>query len=220
MSDIEEIRIEEYRSLLEEHRRNRSYIFERPIIVLGLIAVAMQYVYGSPIGQFVLAALIFIVCFNLWFTGNRLQSDARIVAYIHLVHEGELRPKYFGWESALREYRRWTMVHTKHSDLEKLQKEKLDPEYIPDRLMFYPAIWLLHLGLVLLTFLVALMMWYSLKTVVSIVGLGVSLVATIIFVGYAFGPFRPPRLKASIELQRETWLCVFEEWQSRMSGTQ
>ena len=49
MSNIEGIRLEEYRSLLEEHRKNRSYIFERPILILGMLTVAMLYFYGSSI---------------------------------------------------------------------------------------------------------------------------------------------------------------------------
>lgn len=39
----DEYRLEEYRSLLEEHKKNRSYIFERPVIVLGLVSAAMYY---------------------------------------------------------------------------------------------------------------------------------------------------------------------------------
>jgi hypothetical protein len=49
----------------------------------------------------------------------------------------------------------------------------------------------------------------------SKVGVVVGLTATIIFLFYALGSFRPGKLKASIELQRETWLCVFEEWETR-----
>lgn len=213
MSDIEEIRLEEYRSLLGEHKKNRSYIFERPIIILGLVAVAMRYFYESPIGEFGLAGLIFILCFNLWFTGNRLQSDARIVAYIQLVHEGELRAEWFGWESALRQYRRWRTLHTETGDLEKLRLKKLDPKVIPSVLRFYPGIWMLHLVLVLLTFVVTLISGFPSKTVLESVGLGATLVAAIIFVIYAFGSLCPTRLKAGIELERATWLCVFEESQ-------
>ena len=213
MSDIEEIRLEEYRSLLGEHKKNRSYIFERPIIILGLVAVAMRYFYESPIGEFGLAGLIFILCFNLWFTGNRLQSDARIVAYIQLVHEGELRAEWFGWESALRQYRRWRTLHTETGDLEKLRLKTLDSKVIPSVLRFYPGIWMLHLVLVLLTFVVTLISGFPSKTVLESVGLGATLVAAIIFVIYAFGSLCPTRLKAGIELERAAWLCVFEESQ-------
>lgn len=54
--------------------------------------------------------------------------------------------------------------------------------------------------------------WFSSKTILSSVGVGAILVATSIFVIYAFGPSYPARLNASIELERATWLCVFEEF--------
>lgn len=213
MTDIEEIRLEEYRSLLEEHRKNRSYIFERPIIILGIVAATMQYFYESTIGQFVLAGLIFILMFNLWFIGHRIRSDARIVAYIQLVHEGELRTKYFGWENALRQYRKWMMHHKKTGDLELLRLKKLDSEAVPDRIVFYPAIWLLHFVLVLLTFIVTLAGGYPFKTVIASLGINAISVAAIIFMIFAIGFYNPKQLKVSIELERATWLCVFEEIQ-------
>ena len=152
-TDYEDIRLEEYSSLLEEHRKNRSYIFERPIIILGIIAVASQYFFESIIGQFVAAILIFVLCFNLWFIGHRIRSDARIVAYIQLVHEGELRSKYFGWENALRQYRIWIKNHKSNGDLEKLRLKYFDSEATQDRIVFYPAIWLLHCVIVFLSYL-------------------------------------------------------------------
>lgn len=152
-TDYDDIRLEEYSSLLEEHRKNRGYIFERPIIILGIIAVASQYFFESIIGHFVAAILIFVLCFNLWFIGHRIRSDARIVAYIQLVHEGELRSKYFGWENALRQYRIWIKNHKSNGDLEKLRLKYFDSEATQDRIVFYPAIWLLHCVIVFLSYL-------------------------------------------------------------------
>ncbi|MBE9484258.1 MAG: hypothetical protein IMY74_05400 [Bacteroidetes bacterium] len=212
MSDIEGIILEEYRSLLEEHRKNRSYIFERPILILGILAVAMPYFYESSIGQFVLTGLIFILCFNLWFIVNRIRSDALIVAYIQLVHEGELRAEWLGWENALRRYRIWMMCHEKAGDLDVLRSEKFDSEAVYDKIVFYPAIWLLHLVLILLIFVVTLMGWFPFETVLTTVGMGTILISIIIFVIYAFGPFYPARIKDSIESERAVWLCVFEEF--------
>lgn len=215
MCKSKQIRIEEYRSLQEEHRRNRSYVFERPIIILGIVAIAMQYFYESTIGIFVLAFLIFLLCFNLWFTGNRLRSDARIIAYIQLIHEGELRTKWFGWENALREYRLWVTHHTKTGDLEQLLSKNLDPETIPTSSRFYPAIWLLHVILVLSIFIISLMKWFLPKTIQNILEVVPSLAATIVFIFYAFGSLRPTKLNTGIELERATWICVFEESSSQ-----
>ena len=98
MDARQELMMEEYRSLQEEHRRNRSLIFERPIAILGFVAVAIGFSYGSAIGLLVLAALVFVLYFNIWFINNRIESDARIVAYIQMVHESELRSKWVGWK--------------------------------------------------------------------------------------------------------------------------
>jgi hypothetical protein len=212
MSVAEDLKLEEYRSLLEEHRRNRSYIFERPIIILGLVGVATQYFYNSNIGQFILAVLIFLLCFNLWFTGNRLQSDARIVAYLQLVHEGELRENWFGWESALRDYRRWVVVHTKNGDIEELIKNEIDREAVPDSVIFYSGIHRLHIVIVLVAFCAALIRWYEYKSILENVGLFASATTTIIFIIYAFGPLYPNKLNASIERERAKWKFVFREF--------
>lgn len=211
-TDYEDIRLEEYSSLLEEHRKNRSYIFERPIIILGIIAVASQYFFESIIGQFVAAILIFVLCFNLWFIGHRIRSDARIVAYIQLVHEGELRSKYFGWENALRQYRIWIKNHKSNGDLEKLRLKYFDSEATQDRIVFYPAIWLLHFVIVFFILFVTLTEWFSSTTVMTSIGMSAIIVAIIIFLIYAFGSFNPKLLKDSIELERATWLCVFESF--------
>jgi len=123
MDDIEglkledKIKLEEYRSLLEEHRDNRLYLFERPIIILGIIVAAMAASlrsYGSnisselclDIGLFVSLGLIILLCFNLRFTANRLERDARIVAYMQLVHEGngKFKDKWYGWGNSLCKY--------------------------------------------------------------------------------------------------------------------
>jgi hypothetical protein len=215
MNYSEQLKLEEYRSLFEEHRKNRTYILERPIIILGLAAIALQYSYKLDLGQFILAGLIFILCYNLWFTGNRLQSAARIVAYIQLVHEpeGELRSKWIGWESILREYRIWIGKHKK-GELEIIQNEKLKEQPIPFRLMFYPAIWVLHLVIVLLTFTIAIIpLMKSLPlSIEDVVGPIASCVATVIFMYYAFGELNPKRVSKTIELERATWFCVFEEF--------
>lgn len=211
-TDYDDIRLEEYSSLLEEHRKNRSYIFERPIIILGIIAVASQYFFESIIGQFVAASLIFVLCFNLWFIGHRIRSDARIVAYIQLVHEGELRSKYFGWENALRQYRIWIKNHKSNGDLEKLRLKYFDSEATQDRIVFYPAIWLLHCVIVFFILFVTLTEWFSSTTVMTSVGMSVIIVTIIIFLIYAFGSFNPKLLKDSIELERATWFCVFESF--------
>lgn len=98
MHDNEQLKLEEYRSLQEEHRKNRGYIFGSPVLVLGIVAAGIEYSTKTGLeNPLISAILIFIICYSIWFLGNRLQSDARIVSYIHLVHEGEYQSNWMGW---------------------------------------------------------------------------------------------------------------------------
>lgn len=92
----EKIKIEEYQYLREEHQKNRGYIFERPLLIISIVALATQFLIQysgllSSYGQDPLALLaslvtfpilIAILYFNLSFIAERLKSDARLVAYI------------------------------------------------------------------------------------------------------------------------------------------
>lgn len=216
MDDIQKIKIEEYRSLLEEHRRDRSYIFERPLLILGIIAVAMRYFYESDAELLVLLGLITIVifCFNLWFTVNRLQSDARIVAYIQLVHEGDYRDRWFGWENALREYRILMGNDAKSGELDSLIMDIQNEKSGPASSQFYKVIWVLHLSLVIFICAASLLSLLPLENLLDQMEACGILAAAILFLVYAFGPLRPARLKNRIELERKIWESVFEEYES------
>jgi len=80
---------QEYSFLREELDMNRRFVFERPLLIVGAALAA-----AVPLADkraFFLLPLPFlaVLLFNLWFTINRLQSSARIIGYIQLVHEGE-----------------------------------------------------------------------------------------------------------------------------------
>lgn len=207
----DEYRLEEYRSLLEEHKKNRSYIFERPVIVLGLVSAAMYYFYGKNVGEYILAILIFVLLFNLWFTVNRLQSSARIVAYIQLVHEGEFRDKWIGWENCLRNYRIWFKYHRQIGDLEEICNEEVNKDAIPDSILFYPAIWLFHNLLVIFILIITIVKYISSRNIIpGPDDLGI-VFASLIFFIYTLGNLYPKKLNPIIELQRAAWICVFKE---------
>jgi hypothetical protein len=216
MDDIEKIKIEEYRSLLEEHRRDRSYIFERPLLILGIIAFAMRYFYESDTDLLVLIGLITIVifCFNLWFTVNRLQSDARIVAYIQLVHEGGYRERWFGWENALREYRILMGNDAKSGVLNSMIADIQNGKFGPASSNFYKVIWILHISLVIFICAASLLSLLPFEALLEKIEACAILAAAILFIGYAFGPLRPARLKNRMELERKIWESVFEEYES------
>jgi L-asparagine transporter-like permease len=206
MQRNDQMKLEEYRSLREEHMKNRNYMFERPIIILGLVAVALQFSYQHSFNYFILAVIIFILCFNLWFISNRLNSDSRIVAYIQLFHEGELKEKWIGWESALRQYREWRVENPKA--ISKVSR-KIKARGTPRSFQFYPAIWIFHLVLVVLTFSLSLMGLKTSRNIIDIIGVLVVFITVIIFFVYAF-KLHPNKFGDSIELERRLWEQVFD----------
>ncbi|MCW4000284.1 MAG: hypothetical protein NWE93_08585 [Candidatus Bathyarchaeota archaeon] len=212
MDYLDELKLEEYRNLQEEHRRNRSYIFDRPILILGVVSVVLQYFLGSTLSGFLAASVIFILTFNMWFIANRLRSDGRIVAYILLVHEGEYNSKWFGWESTLRIYRQWKKRHSKLKDANQLIAKKLEPENIPDANAFYPAIRLLHIFLVSLMVIISIVIWYTNQTALAAVQLATISAATCLFSYYVGWPLRPAKIRSNIEEYRAMLLCVFDEF--------
>jgi uncharacterized membrane protein YhaH (DUF805 family) len=203
----DQMKLDEYRSLREEHMKNRNYMFERPIIILSLVVVALQFSSQLSFNYFILAVIIFILCFNLWFIGNRLNSDSRVVAYIQLFHEGELKEKWIGWESALRQYREWRTKNQKTIS-EVLRKTK--EHGTPRTFRFYPAIWVFHSVLVLLTFGISLVGLKTSRDIIDIIGVIVVFITVIIFFIYAFKELRPNKFGDSIELERKLWEQVFD----------
>lgn len=206
-----QVKLEEYRALLEEHRKNRGYIFGSPIIALGVTAAAMQFYSKGKEGQFILAVAIFIICYSLWFLGNRLRSDARIVSYIQLVHEGEFISKWVGWETLLRQYRIWIYTHEKKGDLEELRSKKIVEEAIPRALLFYPAIWTLYTVLVIAACVLTIIKSFPLTLDETVVGFVTAIVATVLFLYYSLGSLHPKRLNSVYELERATWICILEK---------
>jgi hypothetical protein len=213
MTHTDQVKLEEYRALLEEHRRNRGYIFGSPVVVLSIVAAVIEYANKAREDQFILSVSIFIITFSLWFLGNRLRSDARIVSYIQLVHEGEYISRWIGWESILRQYRIWMETHKE--DLEKLQDNKKDPKAIPCALMFYPAILSLYSVLVLSTVTLIIIKSIPISFDKTIIGFIFAIASALLFLYYALGPMRPRRLNAVYEVERANWLCIFEEMDNR-----
>ncbi|MBN2239849.1 MAG: hypothetical protein JW712_08740 [Dehalococcoidales bacterium] len=199
MNTNNENKLEEYRSLHDEHMRNRSYIFERPIIVLGVIAVALPFMYESVVGQFILAFLIFILWYNLQFIGNRMKSDARIIAYIQMVHEPESIYKWIGWETSLREYRKRKLPSRNVSPSEQ------NPINDPQTFRFFFPIWVFHIILVMAMLTTSVITLFSLLTLYSYIGSGLALLSTIIFLYNALINFNPKRLNIGIEVERIKW---------------
>lgn len=142
------IAAEEYKSLRDEARESRRYVFERPLVILAGMAAATQ------ISNIRLAAVLILVAatllrFNFTFTVNRVRSAARIVAYLQTSTE-ERRGPGIGWESALCAYRFWYMENKQKC--EHLEDKLKASDEIPDSTMFYPAVYYLHIAFMIYAF--------------------------------------------------------------------
>jgi hypothetical protein len=62
---------EEYKTLRDEHAANRKFIFERPIVIVGVFGFALR-LSNPEYPEALTIALLIALLFNLWFTFNRL----------------------------------------------------------------------------------------------------------------------------------------------------
>src|SRR5215213_622285 len=80
---------QEFEALRTELQEARSYVFERPLLILG---VAVTGITALPSGQMEYLALLpplvtALMIYNLWTTANRQHSSFRIVTYIQTALE-------------------------------------------------------------------------------------------------------------------------------------
>lgn len=198
----------EYSSLRDELLRDKQYIFERPLLIITAAGIASVQLSGQPSVVFLPLLLAILLLSNLWFTVNRLRSGARIAAYIAVVLEPGSCAKWIGWENSLRLYRIWTKV--KNAEEQRNETEKyMNRQAIPDAMMFYPPLWLLHLVMALV----------ALGTSASSVGRGcgtlawVAFVLTLIATGttawFCAWQYHPRNIRGLIEAKRAIWQAVF-----------
>ncbi len=139
-----DLREAEYSSLRDEMKMNRQYVFERPLAIIGgaLVVTTVDPAFITPF--IVPIPFILVLLFNLWFTFNRMESTARIVAFLQLAHEQKAttRASLVGWETALAAYRR-RRCELSPKKLEGLRSE-VSKHHGRDRLRFYPPIFWFH----------------------------------------------------------------------------
>jgi bacteriorhodopsin len=128
--------------LRAEMEMNRKYIFERPLLIVagGITASATL----KTLVGFEVLPLLFLVLlgFNLWFTYNRLQSNARIISYLQLIYTPGGFSRWIGWEAALKRFRERGSIEPEAPSTSKKQREN----------QFYGPILIFHLlAVVLLT---------------------------------------------------------------------
>jgi hypothetical protein len=207
---LSDIRGEEYRFLRQELEMNRKFVFERPLlIVTATLTAAITLTQRELLGVLSLPFLA-LLAFNLWFTFNRLESSARIVAYIQLVHESD-KFSAVRWETALRAYRQWCFLVKKG----KAESPEITPEIRQyDSMAYYGPIFYFHLFLAVLVALMLLIRTGLPQTFMNLRAgamdwliLGLNGVLLLAF-GLCSSKFRPSKLHHSIEWKR-VWESVF-----------
>jgi len=196
---------EEYQSLRQELLESKRYVFERPLLIAaaGIAALgAFRETQAAPVPLIIAGLLLF----NLWFTVNRLQSASRIVAYIQLALEPQPHAHWRGWETSLRAYRKWM----KRSDADPIISRDLDKDAVPDALMYYPAIYQLHVGIALLAVVVSGSVLVRTPSPVTIACSGGTLVLVAWFAFHAVR-HRPGCMRSLIERNRVIWRQVLQE---------
>ena len=138
---------QEYDTLRAELSESKKYVFERPLVIVG-VGLGLLTTGAVTYGVVLAALLSGLLLFNFWFTVNRLMSAARIVAYIQVVLESGA--EWIGWETSLREYRIWIKTELNAKQIVEDDLKKVSAA-IPDALMYYPPIYQLHIGLVIVS---------------------------------------------------------------------
>jgi len=200
---------QEYQTLRQELSESKRYVFERPLLIATAGIAALGATKGGYVAAVPLFMMVFLL-FNFRFTVNRLHSAARIVAYIQLELEERAFGAWKGWETCLREYRKWLNT----PDATAIVDAELDRAAVPDALMYYPPIFILHLGIASVGIVSSVILavrdanWATL-----VCGAGTLLLAAWFFTSAYV--YRPTSMRAAIERNRVVWTHVL----ARMSPT-
>ena len=199
---------QEYETLRSELLASKAYVFERPLLLAGVgaaLLVGLEPEFLPP----GVAGVVVLLIFNFWFTQNRLFSSARIVAYIQLEHEEAALGRWVGWETCLREYRRW--IRTVEKDRAKrneLIDSRLDKEAAPRALMYYPPIYQLHVAFVVLGIIATATTAFNSRQPADLLAAFGVLALSVPFAINAVRR-RPSRMRLLIERNRVIWENVF-----------
>jgi hydrogenase-4 membrane subunit HyfE len=153
-----------------------------------------------------------LLMFNLWFTLNRMQSLARIVAYIQLELEEKAYGPWLGWETCLRHYRKWTKLNK--LSVKGIIKSKLEGDVVPGAAGYYPTIYLMHIVAVIVTSIGSLAYAIMNQGTTNLVMAIITCLLLLLFLVYA-SKHRPDKMRSYIEEDRIIWLEVFEDLQKR-----
>ncbi len=218
------MRLAEYNTLRKELLQNKQYVFERPLLIITAAGVAAVQLSGSPSLVLLPPLIIMIMLINLWFTVNRLMSIARIAAYVAVVLESAPHI-WIGWENSLRIHRIWMNRHSRkrqkykqshdlarqHMKEGKIRQEgplskHIKSEAIPDTMMFYGPLFLLHAATVVVVLSVSGISVTITQGWAEIASFAATFIAALVFTSFSAGPYRPGKMRGLIEIQRAVWI--------------
>jgi hypothetical protein len=190
---------QEYDSLREELNQSKKYVFERPLVIVG-VGVALITTVSGQYGPPLAAVMTGLLLFNFVFTVNRLMSSARIVAYIQVVLEGDA--KWRGWETSLREYRIW--LNDNPEAKKRIVERELNQKAVPDALMYFPMIYNIHIALVFLCLVAAVLLTLRQASGINIVATVLIVPLVILFFRYCMR-WKPSTMRSLIERNIVIW---------------
>jgi hypothetical protein len=221
---------EEHRQLRQELNVNRRFVFERPIVIAGVGLAGYAGLADKLDLRLLPVPILAVLLFNLWFTYNRLLSNARIISYIQLIHDPKDSKSdrkdsksWVGWETALHSYRTWFANHCKTWSKALKTWRKAQKEISPQRdsMGFYTPIFRFHLsiGTIFCVFVVSSRLWAADRNTFDTLVIVADTIALLIYGGVAFFSLRPSRVRSSIEVCRCIWEKVLPDKTDISSGT-
>jgi hypothetical protein len=199
---------------------NRKYIFERPLLIVagGVTAAATL---KELVGFEVLPLLLIVLMgYNLWFTYNRLQSNARIISYLQVVYTPAGFGRWVGWEAALLSFR-------KHGSRSLRSRTHLgwEPSDEQQGNRFYGPILSFHVAAVVLLTGFLLAQSELVAQPFHVVGplqastLGLTLLALVAFLVLSWF-LRPGKVRFTIDESRNVWQKVLLSMEARQPPNQ
>lgn len=200
---FEALRSQEYGVLREELKINRQYVFERPLLIVGVSFAAIANLEEALLLQAASLFFLLLLFYNLWFTFNRLSSNSRILGYLRVAHESPDPRNRPGWESALSLHREWLAENRKRYREIIAHCEDIE---IHDTNRFFQGIFWFHIVMGGLAVLVALNLVAS--TTAGLPAVGLSIVTVLVyFAGIVLSLTRwnPYKIRNPIEVEALVW---------------
>ena len=196
----------EYESLRNELNDNRKYVFERPLLIFSAACIFFDYVSNTDYAMLFPCLIVLLLLFNLHFTANRLNSNARIIAYIRLFIEKN-QPSNYQWETFLNAYR--------------LKGENKGLKY-------YPIIYYFHIVLIIFLLLLEVLLYFDghqlnqgpnyIKIQITTIGSIALLIGAIIYLLIIWKNISPKHVKVFFEKETDFVTEIIDSMETKIKN--